>query len=796
MKTSLKWLRDYADIPEKAKDLAAKLTAVGLEVEGIETSGAIPAGVVTAKILSRKKHENSDHLNICDVTTGTGDPLQIVCGAPNCDAGNIVPLAKIGTDFGDGFVIKESKLRGVESNGMMCSARELGIGADHSGLLILPENTPLGIPLTDLYASDTVIDWEVTPNRPDWLSHIGIAREAVGAANLHLPKENITIKPNSNVHQMAKVTVHAPDLCPRYIARVFENVKIGPSPTWMVQRLEAVGLRSINNVVDITNFIMLEFGQPLHAFDLRHLAGAEINVRRAKDGEELITLDDTKLKLTSDNLLIADQEKGVALAGIMGGQNSMITDDTTTVLLEAASFDRSNIRISSRNLNKKTDSSYCYERGVSPEMTGLASARAATLLCELAGAQQLDGVIDCYEKPWQPEEISCRVQRVNDLLGITLSEDEIVECFVHRGIDIVSKTADKIVVHTPYWRFDLHAEHDLIEEVAQMRGLDSIPEAPIMSKLGGPMREDTLYPIEQVRSELLGLGFDEMMNYSMWSQKACLQGTTLTKDQLVKVDNPISSDTACMRPTLLPGVLQVINYNVSRNQHDLAVFEIGKVFCKADEKFIESTQVALAMTGKRNPEMYGAEREAEVDFYSMKGCLESWIETRALKGCSIKALEHPAFKHGSAAAVVQKGKNIIVFGEAAPELVKGIRLRAPLFFAMADLKDILNAKSNAKKYDVLPQFPGTSCDITLVAPKKLCHQDVVNAVKSMNLPMFKNIELFDIYEDSKALGEGMRSMSYSVNFVNPERTMTDDEANELQAKIRKGLAKKLNVELR
>lgn len=797
MKTSLQWLKDYVDIPWDAKELASRLTGAGLEVEGIEESGTIPKGVVVAEILSREPHPNSDHMSVCMVNIGSGEPVQIVCGAPNCDAGKRVPCATLGTDFGE-FKIKKAKLRGVESNGMLCSARELGLSDDHSGLLILPDDAPLGAPLTDLYQSDSVIDWEVTPNRPDWLSHIGIAREAAAqtGGELRHPATPITIDENAKIEDFASVEVREPDLCPRYIARVFTGVKVGPSPDWMVKRLTAVGLRSINNVVDITNFVMLEYGNPLHAFDLTTLAGHQIIVRRAADGEEIVTLDGTKNKLSHDNLLIADAEKGVALAGIMGGENSMITDDTTTVLLEAATFDRSNIRISSRNLNISSDSSYRYERGVSPETTAYASARAASLLCELCGAKQVSGVIDRYGKPFAEYDLTCHVDRCNSVLGLKLTAAEMADCFKRRGITVTAIDDEKVSVHTPGWRFDLLHEYDLWEEVAQMQGLDKIPEAPVAAKLVGNIKDDKFIPMEETRAQLLSLGLDEILNYTMFSQQQCLLGSGLTEEQLVKVSNPISADLAYLRPTMLPGILQVVNHNVSRNEHDLRMFETGRVFQKKGEELCEATQIAILMTGHRQLGRYGAEEAERLDFYDMKGLLESWLEMRRLTKFEWTAAEHPAFKRGACAAWNVRKNNVIIFGQVADELVKGMRMRNPLFVALIDFDALKQLRGAAIAYQPLPQFPGTARDISFVAPAGLTNQQVIDTVKAMKLPNVEKIDLFDIYEDEKVLGKGKRSMAYTIMYRHPERTLTDDEVNKIQEKIRQELSAKLNVELR
>ena len=799
MKTSITWLRDYTDIPFTPKELASRLTAAGLEVEGIETMGAIPDGVITAKILSRAKHENSDHLSVCQVSTGDDSaPLQIVCGAPNCDAGSIVPLATIGTDFGDGFVIKKSKLRGVESNGMMCSERELGLSNDHNGLMILPQDTPLGVPLGSLIQSDTVIDWEVTPNRPDWLCHIGIAREAAAATGkpLNYPKANIAIAAGTSIHDFVKVSVTAPDLCPRYIARVFRNVKVGPSPEWMVKRLQAVGLRSINNVVDITNFVMLEYGQPLHAFDLTTLAGREIIVRRAENGEEITTLDGEKLTLSPDNLLIADHDRGVALAGVMGGENSMITDATTTVMLEAATFNPGNIRSTSRTKGKSTDSSYRYERGVSPEVTALASARAAALLCELAGAEQIDGVIDCYPQPWQAETIACSAAKINALLGLNLSADDIAGCLKRRAIPVISVKGDSVTVSTPWWRTDLHTPTDIAEEVAQMTGLDAIPENTPVAKLGGSITADKYLPTETLRAELLSLGFNEIVNYTLYSLNECLAGTPLNEADILKVSNPISSDTAYLRPTILPGLLKVVAHNVARNQHNIRIFEIGRVFRQTTEGPKEFNQAGLAVSGLTHPERFGAERSEQADFFSMKGSIASWLEMRGFSKYRFETADHPAFKNGACGVFVVGGKPIVHIGQANDKLTAGFRLRYPLFLALIDMDALATVQKPTVKYKELPQFPGTSRDITFVAPLELTHQNIVDAIMGMKLPLLKRVELFDIFENEKALGSGRRSLSYSLYFEDPQRTLTDDEVNKLQEKVRNHLATKLNVELK
>ncbi|MFA5205188.1 MAG: phenylalanine--tRNA ligase subunit beta [Lentisphaeria bacterium] len=799
MKTSLNWLRNYVDIPWAPKELAERLTLAGLEVEGIETTGAIPAGVVVAEILSRQPHPNADKLSVCQVSTGVGEPLQIVCGAPNCDAGKRVPLATIGTVFPD-FKIKKAKLRGVESNGMMCSARELGLSEDHDGLLILPADTPLGKPLTDLFTCDTVIDWEVTPNRPDWLSHLGIAREIAaltgGQQLLRRPAVELKPVPGTRVTDVAAVEVREPELCPRYTARVIRNVKIGPSPDWLRRDLEAVGLRSINNVVDITNFVMLEYGEPLHAFDHALLAGGRIVVRRAAPGETFTTLDGRQHKLTADNLLIADAAKGVALAGIMGGENSGIRDTTTTVLVESAQFLPSNIRATARQLGLATDSSHRFERGVSRQMVADAGARAAALICELAGGELLDGVIDISAPVSPLKRIPLRFARINALLGLDLNADTLLGCLTRLGFTLVSRDATGAVVEVPEFRLDLAGEADLAEEVVRMHGLDRVPAAVATARLGGRLADDAFVPLEEARAQLLGLGLDEAVTYSMFPPKTAVSGTGVAENELVILSNPISADTAAMRPSLLPGIVQSVANNLARNTADLALFEFGRVHVRSPQLPEERWQAAIALTGRPHAERFGDERRAVYDFSDLKGVLEGWLDARRLTGWRCQAVQHPAFAAGRGAEIRLGDEQLAVFGEAAPELTRDLRLKAPLFIAIVELGRLVALPAVPRRCQPLPQFPATTRDISLVAAATLTTQEILDTIRAAGCPWLEKAELFDLFSDDKVLGAGQRSLAFSLTYRHPERTLTDDEATAAHEKVKAFLAGKLAVQYR
>lgn len=799
MKTSLKWLSNYIDLPWDAQGLADNLTLAGLEVEGIETAGGIPEGVVTGKILSRDSHPDADKLSVCTVTVGGDEPLQIVCGAPNCDTGNIVPVATIGTEFDGGFKIKKTKLRGVASHGMMCSARELEIGEGHDGLLELPADTPVGKPVADLFQGDTVIDWEITPNRSDWASHFGIAREIAAVADtaedLRQPAVSLVPVGDEHVSDLATVEVLDTDLCPRYTARMVRHVKIGPSPEWMAEALRTIGLRPINNVVDITNYVMMECGQPLHAFDYDTLGGHKIIVRRAEKNEKLTTLDGSECQLTGENLLIADAERGVALAGVMGGANSEISDTTTTVLLEAAVFNASNVRKTARSHGFHTDSSYRFERGVDIDMTEWASRRACALICEYAGGEMVNGVIDVYPSPYQAPQVTCRVSRVNQLLGTALTADTITSLFLRLGLEIVENTGETVTVAVPAFRLDLTREVDLIEEVARLNGLNNLPAVAVKAVVGGSRTSDAYDPIKEVRAQLLGLGLSEAMNYSLTSVEDSTRGTGVKEDELIKLSNPISAENEVMRPSLLSGLLRNVTHNIAHQVSDVALFEIGRVIMNRPDVPEERAQAGIVLTGRRHPERFGTERETPLDFYDLKGLLESWISSRGLTADTVAA-DHPACRAGACAALTVNGANIAVYGEVAPALTAGMRLTTPLYIALVELDTLLAAGTPAPTFTPLPQFPGTTRDISLVAPVTLSSGEIMDTILSVKNPLLEGVQLFDIYEDEAVMGKGKRSLAYSLTYRDPAKTLTDKKVNKAHDYLKKVLAEKLPVEYR
>ena len=791
MNISYNWLKKYIDLSLTADELPAKLTMAGLEVEGIEKTGSIPEGVVTAKILSRNPHENSDHLSVCQVDKGD-EILQIVCGAPNCDAGNIVPLATIGTTFKDGegtFTIKKGKLRGVESFGMMCSARELGLSNDHDGLLILPADTKIGVPFGELMDSDVVYDCSVTPNRPDWLSHIGVARDIAALLDTKLVMPEICNADAPVVSGL--VTVNDPDLCPIYAARIIRGVKVGDSPEWMQKALSAVGIRPISNLVDITNYVMMEMGVPLHAFDIRNLSGEKIIVRRAAEGESIVALDGKKYDLTPENLCICDAEKPVAIAGVMGGEYSGIQPDTTTVVLESAFFDPDSIRMTSRKLGLSSDASYRYERGVDRNAVLAAGRRALQLILEIAGGEYV-GCCEVAAPAPEVRTIEADYNRIRGLLGLGVTDSDIEKILTSLGFGMTAPG----VFTVPSWRvYDVVGEADLAEEVARIYGLDKLPAVPIRA-ITDDFKLDGCHVIESLRNQLTGIGLDEIVCGSMIDEKSATADKMFTPEELIRPYNPISLDLGVMRPSLLPGILNTVRHNIARKNLDLALFEIGHVFCKNTEKFPEERdELAIAVTGRIHPERFSAERAVVADFYDLKGILESLLTARKVKNFQFRAAEDPRFLKGHCAEVLVNKRVAGVFGEVVPALTKGMRLSTPLFVAMIQLKELLTAEERTLLYDPISQFPSTSRDVAFIAPKELEHRIVVDFIQKAHLPNLERVELFDIFE-GEAVGEGRKSMAYSLIFRSAERTLTDDEVNSAHEKLRQKLERGLGVELR
>ena len=807
MKVTLNWLKQYVDFDWSPEELRERLTMLGLEVEGIQKLGGEFEGVVVAQVITRDKHPNADKLSLCRVNDGKGE-RQIVCGAQNFKAGDKVPLILPGASLPlkpgekEPFTIKVGKIRGVESHGMMCSPKELGLADDAEGLLILPSDAKVGQPFAEHLgrsAGDVVYDLEITPNRPDWNSVIGIAREisALTGNPLRLPETKLR-EGSEPTTKWVQVRLQDPELCGRYAARVVRGVKVGPSPDWLRQTLEKVGIRSISNVVDVTNYVMLEIGQPLHAFDY-HLLGKgasgtpTIVVRRAAEGEKFTTLDGQQRNLTKDNLLIADETKAIALAGVMGGQNTEINDKTVDVLIESAWFKPQNIRATSKRLELRTESSYRFERGADIGICDWASRRAAQLILETAGGELLAGVVDAYPAPPAPKEITSRHAKTTALLGVEIPGAETVRHFRSLGLEVIADNPSTCTVRVPTFRVDLKQEVDLIEEIARLHGVDKIPATPPRGAIGSHAF-DTIHDVyAEARRLLTGLGLSEAQGQTLISSESA----KLITNDLVALQNPLSSDMNVLRPSLIPGLLDTLRHNLSRKNNEVAVFEIGRVFRSENGVTREQRNVAIALTGLRQQGFWtGEDRDATCDVFDLKGVLEEFLEQFGLRAVTY-ARRNEAVSPYIESAVVQLGGKLTLgeMGQLSPLLAKKYDLRDRVLFAELNLDLLLARRNTGKSFKSLPAFPSVRRDVAMIVPESTTHESVLNAVRKLKPANLERTDLFDVFH-GKNIPAGQKSMAYAFTYRHAERTLTDAEVNAAHEKIVEQFRNELQATIR
>ncbi|MBW8864911.1 MAG: phenylalanine--tRNA ligase subunit beta [Verrucomicrobia bacterium] len=814
MKVTLNWLKQYVDFNWSPEELTERLTMLGLEVEGVQKISAAFDGIVVAQVITRDKHPNADKLSVCRVNDGNGE-RQIVCGAQNFKAGDKVPLILPGASLPlkpgekEPFTIKVGKIRSVESHGMMCSHEELGLDPEsvglkkEDGLLILREDAKVGQPFAEYLGrsgSDVVYDLEVTPNRPDLNSVIGIAREiaAVTGNELKIPVIQFLNTESEPIDGMVSVQNDEPELCPRYTARIIRKVKVGPSPDWLKSILEKVGIRSINNVVDITNYVMLESGQPLHAFDYHLLKGSGSNtpkiiIRRAAEGVKFTTLDGKERTLTSQMLLIADETKAVALAGIMGGKNSEINDQTVDVLVESAYFKPQNIRATSKKLELRSDSSYRFERGGDVGICDWASRRAAQLICDLAQGQVLGHSIDTLPNPSAPKNLSLHFAKSKDLLGIGISHAEQIGYLDKLGMKLVEQTPGVCTFSIPTWRVDMKREVDLIEEVGRLYGVDKIPSTPPRGALGANAFDSVYDQIGEVRRILTGLGLNESQGQTLVAKQDCRVKT----EEIVALANPLSSDMDVLRPSLLPGLLNILRHNVSRKNYDVALFEIGRVFTNVNGQTKEERRVAIAITGQRAlPFWSGGERDAKFDAYDLKGLVEDLLEQFGLRGIAFgKRAESTALFLESAAVTLGGKLPLGELGQLLPPLAKKYDLRDAVYLAEFNLDLLLSKRNPAKSFKALPQFPSSRRDVAMLVPETVTHDAVLAAVKQAKAANLESVELFDVFR-GQGVPEGRKSLAYAFTYRAADKTLTDADVNSAHEKILGSLKTQLQAELR
>ena len=811
MKVTLNWLKQYVDFNWSPEELAERLTMLGLEVESVHKLGGEFAGIVVAQVITRDKHPNADKLSVCRVNDGTGE-RQIVCGAQNFQAGDKVPLILPGASLPlkagekEPFVIKVGKIRNVESHGMMCSPKELGLAEDADGLLILRADAKIGQPFAEHLGragSDVVYDLEITPNRPDWNSVIGIAREiaALTGNPLKLPEASLPASAGK-VDDLVAVRVEDAALCPRYTARIIRGVKIGSSPDWLRSALEKAGLRSINNVVDVTNFVMLETGQPLHAFDYHLIAKSEdgkptLVVRRAVAGEKFITLDNQERALTQDMLLIADAQHGIALAGVMGGQNTEIRSDTRDVLIESAYFAPTNIRRTSKALGLRTDSSYRFERGGDIGVCDWASRRAAQLILETAGGELVAGVVDTCPAPPELKALSLRPEKVRQLLGIEISQSDIERMLTALGLSVAPAvgTQPTIAIRVPTFRVDLKRDVDLIEEIARLYGVDKIPSTPPRGAIGTNAYDAVHDQLAEARRILSGLGLNEAQGQTLIAESAAKLAAA--PETVVPLSNPLSSDMNVLRPSLLPGLLDSLQHNLSHKSGDVALFEVGRVFTLVNGQSKEERRLAIALTGRRAAAFWsGAERDAKFDVADLKGLLEEFIEQFGLRGVAYAKRAEVTALFVESATVALGGKMPLgEMGQLQPALAKKYDLRDAVFLAELNLDTLLARRNPARNFKPLPQFPATGRDVAMLVPEATTHDAVLAAVKQAKPANLEGTELFDVFR-GKGVPEGQKSMAYAFTYRAPDRTLTDADVNAAHEGLVAVLKEKLSGTLR
>lgn len=822
MKVSLKWLSEYAEVPEDLKAFCDRLDLTGTGVEGVERTGDIYDHVVTGQILEKEAHPDSDHMWVTKVDVGSAnvdkegnpEPLQIVCGAQNFNQGDHVVVATIGAVLPGDFKIKKSKLRGVVSCGMNCSARELGIGSDHDGIMILPEDAPIGMPLADyLNLSDTILDLEITPNRPDCLSMVGMAREvgAMYAADAKNPLDEMeaALKEASDmpsVDELASVTVKDVDRCPRYTARVIKNVKVGPSPDWLAERVTAAGARSINNVVDVTNYILFLFGQPLHAFDYDKLVDetgkANVIVRAAKEGEKLQTLDGEERELTEDMTVIATPEKAVGLAGVMGGFDSEVTEETTTILLEAATFEPGRTSRTSRNLGLISESSMRYERRVDDVEIDRMSAAAAQLLAEVSGGVVVPGVIDIYNTKTESETLEFRVPRFQAMMGEAIPREFIIDMLQRLGCEVNVEEEDTLKVVPPTFRPDLEREIDLYEEVLRLYGMDRIPS----TLPGGPgrvgIKTEAQRIMDKINNTLRACGLNETMTYSFADPHELEQLRMPTEGMGIPVEllNPLNAEQSVMRQSIIPGLMRSVAYNQSRGVHNIQLYETGVVFFGAEGKKSpkERNRLAAVMAGAMNDPAWNKE-SLNFGFFDGKGVIESLMRELALAKPRFKALsaeEAPHLQPGRAAQVLDGGTVLGWIGEIHPLACDTYEVQAPLVAFELDLDALIKCARPARDYVDVPVFPAVTMDVAFVVDEEVTHEQLLRCITSAGGKLLDTVQLFDVYRDEARLGAGKKSMAYALEYRAADRTLTTEEVDKQHARLIKKVCGATGAEVR
>jgi phenylalanyl-tRNA synthetase beta chain len=795
MKFSINWLREFVDLPKSPEEIAELLTRAGIEIKKIETRGANVDKVVVSQIKASSRHPNADRLTVCEVDDGSGTKRQIVCGATNYKVGDKVPLALPGTKLPNGVEIRKSKLRGVESEGMLCSPIELGLGEDASGLLILSPDAKIGAPIGDLFPAETILDVEITPNRGDLLSHFGLAREIAAlsgssfradpaeAGEVDEPRRTTLSKATGSLdfaRDDKLIKSSATRECPFFSLRKIDNVKVGPSPQWLRAKLESVGIRSINNIVDISNFVMLELGQPTHAFDSDKLNGG-INVRLARDGEKFLALDGKTYALKPDNCVVADQQRAVGIGGVMGGEETGVTDSTKNILLEAAYFVPASIRRTARDLSLSSDASYRFERGVDPDMILRASQRATELIHEIAGGTSAKEIHVAGELPANPAEVSLSYEKCNRVIGIPIKPETVDKILTRFGLHKTSGTSEGATWKIPSNRRDLQRDVDLIEDVLRAYGIDRIP-GRTRGGFISTSDADRSHDVETfvLRERLIASGLSEVRTSKLISRSAA------ALSEAIELRNPLSEDHVALRPTLISGLLEVLERNIRAGAESVSIFEIGRVFIPPSAK--EERHLAILLWGNAaSGPNWRSQTRRNVDLFDLKGALE----------CVVPSLSFRSGKFPDFALAVEVRSGDLRLGFGGQLLASKSSAPGSVFVAEVNL-DCLPTGDSVKKFRELDRYPSITRDIAMIVPNKLTHAEIVRVIENPTEPLLETVQLFDLFEISEGTAPTAsgKSLAYRLTYRAKNRTLTNEEVTAAHAKIRERLKRELGVTLR
>ena len=798
MKVSLTWLKEFVDIDLGVDDLAHRLTMLGLEIESVERPGADVSNVLIGKILEIKPHPDADKLVVCQTDIGLAGPLQIVCGAKNMKAGDIVPTAVVGAKLPGGFEIARRKMRGIESQGMMCSARELGLGKDHEGLLILPPDLPIGadaIPVLGL--DDVIYEIEVTPNRGDWAGMIGVARElaAYFERPLRIPEDSVE-ESGESVGALTSIVLDEPSLCRRYVGRVITDIQPARTPLWMAQRLIHAGQRLVNPIVDITNYVLLETGHPLHAFDYDKLAENHIVVRRARPGESIKTIDGETRVLRDDMLIIADAQNPVAIAGVMGGADSEVGEGTRRIFLESAWFDPSSVRRSAKALAMNTEASQRFQRGADPEMAVYAANRVARLVAEFCGGKLATGILDVHPDPLLSRSVRLRFARTNALLGTDIPGDSQCSILKRLSFNGAESTPSGALFEVPSWRHDVTREADLIEEIARLYGYENIP-----ATIPRVRKTDTVFAPQEVatrklRRFLASLGLTELMSLTFSSVDEIRRaGLDTPEAEIVRLQNPLSETSSTMRVSLLPNLLAAASLNLRRGTSQVKAFELGHVYLArtGQELPLEAARLGIVLSGLRENQHWGRQN-APLDIYDLKGIVETILDICSAE-CAWEAADYPVFAEGYA-GTARQGESILArYGKASESVATGFDIEQEVFLAELDLDAILGVSREPRAFVAPSAFPPSLRDIAILVDGAVPGHAILESARGAGGKLLRSVDIFDVYT-GKPIPPGKKSVALGLIFQSGDKTLTDKDTQKAWDNILKALEKEFAATLR